>query len=85
MDEREAPQSFSLDELIRIILELQVKAKRLEARGQRPPKTPDNSSLPLGQSRKGKKKPANRGLQEGHLGTSRTQGEPDVVIEQRVE
>jgi hypothetical protein len=49
MDEREALRQLSVDDLIGIILDLQAKVKQLEERDRRPPKTPDNSSIPSGQ------------------------------------
>lgn len=88
MDERKALRQLSIDELVEIIVELQAKVKQLEDQPKRPPKTPRNSSIPSGQSRKGKrqkKQPAKRGPKEGHIGTSRTQAKPDVVLELRVE
>lgn len=88
MDEREALQQLSVDELIGIILELQAKVKALEERLNRPPKTPDNSSLPSGQQPKAnrpKGERAKRGPKHGHAGISRTKAEPDVVVEVRVE
>lgn len=88
MDERKALRQLSIDELVEIIVELQAKVKQLEDQHKRPPKTPDNSSIPSGQSRKAnrpKRKRAKRGPKEGHPGTSRTKTEPDVVVEVRVE
>jgi transposase len=88
MDEREALRQLSIDELVGIILELQAKVKALEERLNRPPKTPDNSSIPAGQQPKAnrpKGKRAKRGPKAGHPGTSRAKSEADVVIELRVE
>lgn len=88
MDERNALKQLSIDELVEIILALQAKVKELEDRLNRPPKTPRNSSTPSGQSRKAnrqKKPQAKRGPKEGHPGTSRTQSEPDITVELRVE
>jgi len=88
MDERDALRHLSTDELIGIILDLQAKVKQLEDRLNRPPKTPDNSSIPSGQQPKAnrpKGKRAKRGPKPGHAGISRTKTEPDVVVEVRVE
>ncbi len=88
MDERKALRQLNIDELVEIIVELQAKVKALEARLNRPPKTPTNSSIPSGQQPKANRrqgKRAKRGPQKGHPGTSRTTAEPDVRIEIRVE
>lgn len=88
MDEREALRQLSTDELIGIIVDLQAKVRQLEERNRRPPKTPDNSSIPSGQQPKAnrpKGKRAKRGPKPGHAGISRTNTEPDVVVEVRVE
>lgn len=52
-----------------------------------PSKTPENSSIPSGQSRKANKKAkrkAKRGPKAGHVGKSRQRSEADEVIECRV-
>ena len=52
-----------------------------------PAKTPQNSSMPSGQSWKEKKRcqaKAKRGPKAGHVGTSRQRSEPDEIIECRV-
>lgn len=88
MNERDALKQLSNDELVEIIVALQAKVKELEDRLNRPPKTPRNSSTPSGQSRKAnrqKKPQAKRGPKEGHSGRSRTQSEPDITVELRVE
>ncbi len=52
-----------------------------------PAKTPQNSSIPSGRSRKAKKRrqsKGKRGAKAGHKGTNRRRSEPDEVIECRV-
>lgn len=59
----------------------------LEGSKPAPPKTPENSSIPSGQSRKANQKksqPAKRGPKVGHHGKSRQRSEPDEIIECRV-
>jgi transposase len=89
MDERNALKQLDIDELVDIILALQAKVQELEARLNRPPKTPRNSSTPPSQGRKGKRpkeKPqAKRGPKAGHPGSSRIKREPDITVELRVE
>ncbi len=89
MDERKALKQLSIDELVDIILALQAKVQELEARLNRPAKTPRNSSTPPSQELKGKrpkKKPqTKRGPKAGHPGSSRTKSEPDITVELRVE
>ncbi|MFN2109436.1 MAG: IS66 family transposase [Anaerolineae bacterium] len=88
MDERNVLKQLSIDELVEIILALQAKVQALEERLNRPPKTPHNSSTPPSQERKAKRRKqpqAKRGPKEGHPGTSRTQSEPDITVELRVE
>jgi len=88
MDERNALKQLNSDELVDIILALQAKVKELEDRLNRPPKTSRNSSTPPSQERKAKRRKtpqAKRGPNEGHPGTSRTNSEPDITVELRVE
>lgn len=71
-------------------LEKQVRDLRqlLEGTSQDgPPKTPENSSIPSGQSRKANKQArhkAKRGPKAGHVGKSRSRSEPDEIVECRV-
>lgn len=71
-------------------LEKQVRDLRQLLEGslpEEPPKTPENSSIPSGQSRKANKKAkrkAKRGPKAGHVGKSRQRSEPDEIIECRV-
>lgn len=99
-------ESQSTPELIDLILQLQAANERLraenaqlqariaelEAKNKRPPKTPQNSSVPPSAGRKGKRKQLSvqgwkrkRGPKAGHKGTSRHRTVPDVVIECQVE
>jgi hypothetical protein len=88
MDEREALQQLNIDELSGTSLDLQAKVKQLEGRHKRPPKTSENSSVPLGQHTKAnrpKKKSAKRRSKEDHSGISRTKAKPDMVVDLRTE
>ena len=67
-------------------LEKQAKALR-ELLQARAPKTPENSSLPSGQSHKANQQAqpqGKRGAKVGHRGTSRSRSEPDEITECRV-
>lgn len=71
---------------------LQRRIAELEAKLNRPPKTPKNSSVPPSAGRKANRQKTSRqrssrkrGAKAGHKGTSRRRVEPDVVIECRVD
>lgn len=61
----------------------------LEARLRRPPKTPENSSIPPSKAFKRNRpqleQPRKRGPKVGHVGVTRPRTEPDVTLELRVE
>ena len=89
-------QELDKDDLIAgyILLEGRVRTLEKQVRDLRqllgadlPPKTPENSSIPSGQSRKANKVAkikAKRGPKAGHAGKSRKRSEPDEIIECRV-
>jgi transposase len=86
---------MSREELWALVVELraelaaaQARIQELEAKLKKPKKTSGNSSLPPGQGWKGKRggklgKP--RGGKPGHMGMSRSNSAPDVVMECRAE
>jgi NMD protein affecting ribosome stability and mRNA decay len=95
-------ESFSKDELIELVLELHAaneewreekaylreRLAELEAKLERSPKTPKNSSVPPSAGRKANRRKSSRrrkrGAQKGHRGTSRRRAKPDVSVECRV-
>ncbi len=95
-------ESLSKDELIKLVLELHAaneelreenaylreRLAELEAKLERPPKTPKNSSVPPSAGHKSNRqrssKRRKRGAQKGHQGTSRRRADPDVSVECRV-
>jgi len=83
---------LSNEELIKMVLQLygeneQLKAQlaEKEKQGQKPAKTPENSSVPPASARKAKRQKAatgkKRGGKAGHPGKSRRRSKPEVVIE----
>jgi transposase len=94
-EQRATLRQQSKDELIDSIFEMQARMSQLEkrlaeleAKTKRKRKTPKNSSTPPSRSTKAnqpKKPAAKRGAKPGHLGRSRRNAEPDVIVECRVE
>jgi transposase len=94
-EQRATLRQHSKDELIDSIFEMQARMDQLEkrlaeleAKNKRKRKTPKNSSTPPSRSPKSnqlKQPAAKRGPKPGHPGHSRTNAEPDVIIECRVE
>jgi len=92
---REQLEELDREALIEGYLLLEDRVRSLEKQvndlrqllGSRLAKTPQNSSIPSGQSRKANKKDATkakRGPKPGHPGKSRVRSEPDEIIECRV-
>lgn len=83
---------LSNEDLIKMVLQLYGENEQLKAQlaekekaGQKPAKTPQNSSVPPASARKAKRQKAatgkKRGGKPGHPGKSRRRSKPDVVIE----
>ncbi|MDI3281539.1 MAG: IS66 family transposase [Bacillota bacterium] len=78
-----------VNRLQRELAAAQARMAELEARLGRPPKTPDNSSVPPSKAFKRNRpqpdQPRKRGPKVGHVGVTRPRAEPDVTLELRVE
>jgi transposase len=92
---REQLEGLDREALIEGYLLLEDRVRSLEKQAKdlrellqaRAPKTPENSSLPSGQSHKANQQAqpqGKRGAKVGHRGTSRSRSEPDEITEYRV-
>src|SRR6478609_8782892 len=77
------------EHLVDLVLQMVERITALEAelaRLRRPPKTPENSSVPPSQGPKpnrAERRAARRGARRGHVGSSRFRQTPDVVLKCR--
>jgi transposase len=91
--DREALEALDKAALVELVVQLHARLAEQEARLagleaeltrlRRPPKTPDNSSVPPSQGFKpnrAERRRAKRGARRGHLGISRRRQVPDVVV-----
>jgi transposase len=81
--DRDELAALDKDALIELILRLYERVTELEAKVERPPKTPGNSSVPPSAGYKpsrAERRRKKRGPKKGHRGLSRRRAAPDVIV-----